>query len=260
MNNLPIGVFDSGIGGLTVVSEIIKTIPTESIVYLGDTARVPYGTRDEETIKKFSLELVNFLLKQKVKALVVACNTMSAVSLAEIVKASNVPVVNVIDPTVEFIAENFRNTSIELMATPATVKSKAYEHKFKDIGIQIKSISCPLLVPIIEDGLLEGEVPEALIKMYLGSVGPDVLILGSTHYPLLSRTITKVLGNKTSLINTGHPTAQRLLELLYEKKLLAKRSNPNYKFYVTDDTEKTEEVAKLFFGEDLPIKLERARL
>lgn len=256
MNNLPIGVFDSGIGGLTVVKEIIKTLPNESIIYLGDTARVPYGNRDEETIKKFSIELVEFLLKQKVKALVVACNTMSAVSLSEIKKKSNVPIIDVINPTVKYATEMFKNKSIGVIATRATVNSKAYENKFGELGVKVKSKEVPLLVPVIEEGLLEGEVAEAIARMYLEGFQVDALVLGSTHYPLISKTIQKVVGSATSLINTGHPTAEVLLELLYQKKLLS-RKPPVYKFYVTDDTTKTEEIANLFFDNNLPANLKK---
>lgn len=260
MNNLPIGVFDSGIGGLTVLKELIKTLPNESFIYLGDTARVPYGNRDEETIRRFSLELTGFLLKKQVKALVVACNTMSAISLTEIKKKSKVPVLDVITPTVNYVTEMFKDKQIGLIATRATINSKAYENKFEELGIKIISQAVPLLVPIIEEGVLEGEVADIVVRSYFKEFRPEVLILGSTHYPLIAKTIQGIVGANTALVDTAHSTARALLDLLYEKKLLSKNEENIYKLYVTDDTKKTEEIANLFFDQKLPAKLEKISL
>src|ERR1035437_9628398 len=156
MNTAPIGIFDSGIGGLTVVKQIISLLPNENIIYLGDTARVPYGTRDKKTITQFSLELAKFLLKQKVKVLVVACNTISATSLLEIKKLSAVPVIGVIDATVQEVLEDTKTRTIGVIGTRATINSKAYEKSIKEINIKVKIISqaCPLFVPLAEEGFI----------------------------------------------------------------------------------------------------------
>jgi glutamate racemase len=257
MNDLPIGVFDSGIGGLTVLKELIKRFPRESFIYLGDTARVPYGTRDKETIKRFSIELVDFLLKQKVKALVVACNTMSSVALSEIKNRSTVPVIDVISPTVKLAAKNARD-KIGIIGTRATINSRAYEKAFQELGVKIEARECPLFVPLIEEGVIDSKATEIIAKTYLDGLKVDYLVLGCTHYPLLSKVIQKVIGKKVRLIDSAHPTADALRNLLSSSDLSADSNiKPSYKFYVTDDTKKTEEVARLFFDNKLPAKLQK---
>lgn len=184
MNDLPIGIFDSGIGGLTVLKEIIKTLPNENLIYLGDTARVPYGTRDNSTISKFAKELTEFLIKREVKALVVACNTMSAISLSEIIKtAGEIPVIDVISPTVKFALSKTGASALGVIGTRATVNSRAYEAEVVrlDKTKSIKSIACPLFVPLVEEGFIENKATEIIANEYLSDFkneNIDTLILG----------------------------------------------------------------------------------
>src|SRR5689334_598138 len=194
MISSPIGIFDSGIEGLTVVKEILKQLPNENIIYLGDTARVPYGTRGKEVIKKFSLELTNFLLKRKVKFLVVACNTISATCLDEIKKISPVPVLGVINGAADDAVKNTKTNVIGVIGTPATISSKVYEKTIKDKNPKIKVISkaCPLFVPLAEDGKISDKSTKLIAQNYLKDFKKtkiDTLILGCTHYPVLKKII-----------------------------------------------------------------------
>lgn len=251
-NNLPIGVFDSGIGGLTVVREIIKELPNESIVYLGDTARIPYGTRSKEVIIKFALELVNFLLIKDVKVLVVACNTISANALEEIKKISPVPVIDVISATKKIVTGR-----AGVIATAGTISSGAYASVAKFAQ------SCPLFVPLAEEGMTSGLAVEEIARGYLSGlkkVKIDTLILGCTHYPLLRSVIAKTMGSKVKLIKSGEPTADKLHEFLTQKGLLAQNSEPRFEFYFTDDPEKVSKIAERFFGQKLPGKIIKIEL
>lgn len=260
MNNLPIGVFDSGIGGLTVLKGLIKELPKESFIYLGDTARVPYGNRDTKTIKKFSVELAKFLSKQKIKALVVACNIMSAVSIPEVKKLLPVPVLGVINPTVEFVSKNLRGKKIGVIGTRATINSKAYDRAFSEFGITVETKACPLFVPLVEEGLFDSKITKLVAETYLSDFRVDAIILGCTHYPFLSKSISSVLGSNVLLIDSAYPTAIDLKNLLTKKNLLRKNGKPTYKIYVTDDTKKTEEIANLFFDNKLPVKLIKVKI
>ena len=262
MNNRPIGVFDSGIGGLTVLKELIKELPNESFIYLGDTARVPYGTRDKSTITKFALELVDFLTKQKVKTLVVACNTMSSVALPVIKKHSKVPLVDMINPTVDFALNNSKISKIGVIGTRATISSEAFEKQIKKIkpNIVVQSCACPLFVPFVEEGIVSGKALEVIAENYLKDLrDTDLLILGCTHYPILKSVIQKILPNAV-LVDSAHATAKALKELLLKENLLSRNSRPSYKLFVTDDTKKTEEIANLFFDNKLPVKLKKVRI
>lgn len=265
MDNKPIGIFDSGIGGLTVVRQIIKQLPNENLIYLGDTARVPYGTRNKETIKKFASELVRFLLKQKVKALVVACNTMSAVSLPEIKRvARNIPVIDVISPTVSFAMNRAHTNVLGVIGTRATINSRAYDAqiKRKNKAIKILSKACPLFVPLVEEGFVNNKATKLIAREYLSVFDKtkiDTLILGCTHYPLLKKIIGKVLGPETLLIDSAKPTAEELKEILTKKKLLSNKK-PTRHFYVTDIHPRMEEMANLIFDNNFPGKLEKVQI
>lgn len=262
MNNNPIGVFDSGIGGLTVVKEIVKELPNESIIYIGDTARVPYGTRGKEVIKKFALELVSFLLKKGVKVLVVACNTISATCLDEIKKISPVPTIGVIDPAVKMAKLATKNRRVGVIGTTATIKSKVYEKKLGE-DIKVISCPCPLFVPLAEEGLGNHLSTKIIAKDYLKNISNysiDTLILGCTHYPILKNVIQKVIGKKVNLVDSAKPTARELKILLEEKGLMNGQRKPKYQFYVTDFTDRTQEIAERFFGNNFPIKLIKTSL
>lgn len=274
MNDSPIGIFDSGIGGLTVVKEIIRLLPKEPIIYLGDTARVPYGTRDKETITRFALELTKFVLKKKVKILVVACNTISATSLPEIQKVSPVPVMGVIIPTINEALESSRTLRIGVIGTRATINSKAYEKTLsikdtrqqrgspKTARLKIVSVTCPLFVPLAEEGL-QNDAIQIISDGYLAGFKKtkiDTLILGCTHYPILKKFIQKSVGKNIRLIDSANPTAKALKNLLEEKGLLSIGSVPSRKFFVTDAPERTYKIANLFFDGNFPGKLEKVRL
>ncbi len=264
-NNLSIGIFDSGIGGLTVVKEIIKELPNESLIYLGDTARVPYGTRNKDTINKFALELVRYLLKQKVKALVVACNTMSAVSLSEIRKlAGEIPVIDVISPTVSFASTKTHTNVLGVIGTRATMNSRAYENqiKKKNKAIEILSKACPLFVPFVEEGMIDDKAIKLIAQEYLSVFDKtkiDTLILGCTHYPLLKDVIAEILGNNVLLVDSAKPTAEELKKVLTKKKLLSDKK-PTRHFYATDINSKMEEKVDLIFNNKFPGKLEKITL
>ncbi|MBI3558778.1 glutamate racemase [Candidatus Gottesmanbacteria bacterium] len=251
-NNLPIGIFDSGIGGLTVVKEIVRELPNESIIYLGDTARIPYGTRSKEVIVKFSLELVNFLLTKNVKALVVACNTISANALEEIKKISPVPVVDVISATKKIVTGR-----AGVIATAGTISSGAYASVAKF------SQACPLFVPFAEEGITSGTAIEEIARGYLSGLKKakiDTLILGCTHYPLLRSVIAKTMGNKVQLIESGEPTAKKLREILQKSGLLQTKLKPHFEFYFTDNPERVVKTAEKFFGQKLPGKIIKIEL
>lgn len=265
MNNNPIGVFDSGIGGLTVVKEILKELPNESIIYLGDTARVPYGTRSKEVITKFAIELTNFLLKRNVKCLVVACNTISAVALEEIEKICPVPVIGVVKSAVKKAVRITKNKKIGVIGTRGTIQSKAYALEIADIDpkVEVFSVSCPLFVSLVEEGLYQHKatrlVAEDYFKDFVGS-DIDTLILGCTHYPLLYGIIAEIVGPSVTLIDPAKPAAEELKELLKEKNLINKKHKFKNEFFVTDAPDRVYNVARSFLGQALDGKLKKVIL
>lgn len=265
MRNKPIGIFDSGIGGLTVAKEIVKRLPNESIIYLGDTARVPYGTRSKDVVTQFAKELVNFLIKKDVKVLVVACNTISAQSFDEIKKLSPVPIVDVLAPAVKKAVSSTKNKRIGVIGTQGTISSKAYENTIKDLdsSIEVISVGCPLFVPLAEEGLHKHEATKSIAEDYLDGIktaGVDTLILGCTHYPLLLETIAQTVGPKVVLIDSAQPTAEDLKKILKERGLIADNPNPIMEIFVTDAPERVYRVAARFFGEALNGKLKKVTL
>lgn len=265
MDNRAIGIFDSGIGGLTVTQEIIKLLPHESIIYLGDTARVPYGTRSKEVVTQFAKELVDFLLKRNVKVLVVACNTISALALEEIGKVSPVPVVGAIKPAVKKAVSLTKNSKVGVIGTQGTIQSKAYEMELKKLNpdIEVISTACPLFVPMAEEGLEGHKATELVAQDYLDEIidkGIDTLILGCTHYPLLLDIIKETVGPSVILVDSAEPTVDELKKLLREKNLLSDNPNPTYEFYVTDAPDRVYTVASRFFGNELKNKLKKIEL
>lgn len=264
MDKRPIGVFDSGIGGLTVVREIIKTLPSESIIYVGDTARVPYGTRGKKIITQFATELTKHLLKQNVKAIVVACNTISATCLPQIQKMSPVPVIGVIMPTIAHaVAQNLDN--IGIIGTRATIASGFYESKIRKYNksAQITSSACPLFVPLTEEGMIQDKATYLIAKEYLSPLikkKVNAVILGCTHYPLLKPIIRKIMGSSTLLIDSAGPTAKALKTLLEKKKIQTKTKNPTYMFFVTDDPDKTKDAAADFLGNGIKFTLKKVTI
>lgn len=220
----PIGVFDSGIGGLTVVKALRDLLPAENIFYIGDTARVPYGSKSASTVERYSFEISDLLLAQNSKVIVVACNTASAVALARLQKKLPVPVIGVIAPGASAAAAATRNNHVGVIGTRATIKSGAYETELRRRGkdLQIISQACPLLVPLIEEGWLNDEVTDRAIAVYLRPVAEakiDTLVLGCTHYPLLREALARFLGPGVTLVDSAHNCARAVADLLKEKRI-----------------------------------------
>ncbi|MCI8417141.1 MAG: glutamate racemase [Lachnospiraceae bacterium] len=239
----PIGVFDSGVGGLTVVREILHQLPAERITYFGDTARVPYGSKSRETIIRYSRQIIRFLMTRGVKAIVVACNTASAYALEELRPQVEVPIIGVVKPGAKMAAAVTRNGKIGVIGTEGTISSGIYTSFLKDLrpDMQVLGKACPLFVPLAEEGWLEGEVPMLVARSYLEELchsGIDTLILGCTHYPLLRPAIAEVMGPEVTLVNPAYETAVSLQNLLQEQGLrspgIHKGTGPLCEFFVSD--------------------------
>ena len=243
----PIGVFDSGVGGLTVAREIMRQIPNERLIYFGDTARVPYGNKSKETVTKFSKQIVRFLKTQRVKAIVIACNTASAYALDEIEKELDIPIIGVVKPGARVAAEVTKNKKVGVIATAGTIQSRIYTDYIQGIqkDIQVIGKACPLFVPLVEEGLLEDPVTDEIATRYLNElkdIDIDTLILGCTHYPLIRSTLGRIMGESVTLVNPAYETARELKELLAGEGLLnpsTKRLGTNqYEFFVSDGADK----------------------
>jgi len=255
----PIGVFDSGIGGLTVVKALRDLLPNENIFYLGDTARVPYGPKSPETVRRYAVELAGILTRRNAKALVVACNTVSSVALPLLTKEFSVPVIGVIEPGARAALQATRNRHIGVIGTRATIRSGAYEKALRaaDDNVRVSSRACPLLVPLIEEGLLDDEVTDRMIMRYLEPMltdGIDTLVLGCTHYPLLAGAIERSLQSKIKLVDSAHNCARAVEEILDRHSLRASLPNPGELHVgLTDAADNFLNVArdalKLSFGE-----------
>jgi glutamate racemase len=251
--NRPIGVFDSGVGGLTVVRELIRQLPGEDIVYFGDTARVPYGIKSPETVIRFSIENVLFLLKQEVKLICVACNTVSSFALPIIKNHFRVPVVGVITPGVREAVYASKNKRIGVIGTRGTIKSRTYEKQIKQLAPSFKIISaaCPLFVPLVEEGWFSGPEVTNIAKSYLRPLkeaGVDTLILGCTHYPLLKPVISKVMGSSVELIDSAKQVAIEVKKILLSEGLLSNGLKGRQSFYVSDNPQWFTGLAKTFLG------------
>lgn len=250
--NAPIGVFDSGIGGLTVMKEIMHQIPDEKIIYFGDTARVPYGSKSRETVTKFSRQIVHFLESQHVKAIVVACNTASAYALDELERETEVPIIGVVKPGARVASEVTKNGKIGVIATAATISSAIYSSyiKKKKPDVEVIERACPLFVPLVEEGLWRDPVTDEIARRYLAElidIDIDTLVLGCTHYPLIRETIGRIMGERVTLVNPAYETARELKELLQREELLRKvrpaLGDNQYQFYVSDASEKFKQFA-----------------
>ena len=254
MKNKPIGIFDSGVGGLTVVKQIFKRLPNEEIVYLGDTARVPYGTKSPETIKRFAVENADFLMKFKVKLIVVACNTVSSTSLDILREKFSIPIVGVIKPGAEKAVQITRNNKIGIIGTYTTVKSKAYEKEIKHFSkdVEVVSKACPLFVPLVEEGWLKEEITFSIVKKYLKPLMAkkiDTLILGCTHYPLLKSVISKVIGKEVKIIDSASSVADEVHNILMSFGALREGARkPRHRFFATDAVEHFVRVGEKFLG------------
>ena len=256
LKNLPIGVFDSGVGGLTVAREIVRQIPNERIVYFGDTARVPYGSKSKETVTKYSRQIVRFLETQNVKAIVIACNTASAYALEQIEKEIKVPIIGVVKPGAVTAARATQNGKVGVIATEGTIQSEIYTQYIKELKQDAKVIgkACPLFVPLVEEGLLEDPVTDEIAQRYLSVLidsGIDTLILGCTHYPLIRSTVGKVMGDKVTLVNPAYETAIELKRLLENHNMLQDEKpalgTNQYQFFVSDGADKFQQFANNIF-------------
>ena len=239
MNNAPIGVFDSGVGGLTVAREIMRQLPAESIVYFGDMARVPYGSKSKDTIISFSRQIAAFLMEKNVKAIVIACNTASAFALEAVSDMVDVPVIGVIEPGARAANNATKSKRIGIIATEGTVKSGSYSKVLHRINpdLQVFAKACPLFVPLVEEGWLYDEITKEVADRYLYdllSYDIDTLVLGCTHYPLIRRTISKVTGDGITLINPAYETAKELEKILEADDMRADGVNVKNEYYVSD--------------------------
>ena len=257
IKSAPIGVFDSGIGGLTVVREIIRRLPRENIIYLGDTARVPYGTKSSRTVIAYSRNNAEFLISKGIKMLVVACNTSSAVSLPSLSRDLEIPVIGVIGPGARRAAQVTKSKRVGVIGTPSTIKSSAYKKALEAISpdIEVYSKACPLFVPLADEGWTEGDISELIAKEYLTpfkELAIDVLVLGCTHYPLLKPTIQKVMGDKITLVDSAEETAKEIERVLGEIDLLNNDSGASAReYYLTDVSDTFVSVAGRFLGEKI---------
>ena len=251
MDNRPIGVFDSGIGGLTVVDALAKSLPNETIYYVGDTARVPYGNKGKSRIQQYASEITNWLNKKDCKIIIVACNTVSALALKYLSSNFSIPIIGVIESGVNIGIEMNRNNKIAVLGTSATIRSNAYGEKIKSAKPDTLVISqaCPLFVPLVEEGWIEGKIPMEIAAHYLSNIRKekvDTVILGCTHYPLLKKTISKTLGEEVNLVDSGDAVVKNVILTLEKNKGFSSSKNGQIKCYVTDDPSLFDNIASSF--------------
>lgn len=255
----PIGVFDSGVGGLTVAREIMRNLPKEDIVYFGDTARVPYGSKSKDNIIRYSRQIIHFLQTKGVKAIVIACNTASALALDTVKDEFDIPIIGVVEPGARAALAVTENKKIGVIGTEATVRSSMYEKIIQGINPEVSVVgkACPLFVPLVEEGFKKHQVTDEIIDYYLASLKQsdiDALILGCTHYPLLRSKIKEYVGEKITLVNPAYETAMDLKRILQEMDM----ENPDiegdhgsYSFYVSDAADKFKQFANSILPYDI---------
>ncbi len=264
MDNRPIGVFDSGLGGLTAVQELMQILPNEHILYFGDTGRVPYGSRGRETIRRYAKQDMNFLVQHDVKVVLAACGTVSSTA-RDIGNGLSVPYLDVLLPTARAAVRQTRNGRIGIIGTASTIASGSYRREIRQLNpdIEVFEQACPLFVPLVENAFVspQEEITRLVAQRYLAPIrerGVDTLILGCTHYPIISATIRSVMGSGVTLINSGREAAIRCREMLRERNMLREaEEKPDYRYYVSDITEGFRQVADLLLGQSLPGQVER---
>jgi glutamate racemase len=260
-STLPVGIFDSGIGGLTVAGAIHHLLPGEQLIYFGDTAHLPYGDKSPEAIKYYSLKIARLLLEKKCKLIVIACNTASSYAYNDVVQflGQEVPIVNVIDPVVECVVSRDSYRKIGVIGTKATVRSNIYPEKLKaaNPSLQVSSLATPLLAPMIEEGFFNNNISSTLIHSYLSSgklKGIDSLILACTHYPLIKDEVNAYYKGKVDIVNTAEIVAEYVKKKLEVLDLLNDQQPGRHQFYVSDYTTSFEKSTRLFFGEKIHLK------
>lgn len=252
-----IGIFDSGVGGLTVLKEIIRALPQEDTIYFGDTARFPYGTKSPETVIRYSLEIASFLVKRDIKLLVVACNTASAVSLEALTKKLSIPVVGVIEPGARRAVSTTRSRKVGVIGTEGTIRSSAYTKAIKRLNPDVEVITqaCPLFVPLVEEGWIDNEVARLASRTYLAGLREekaDTLVLGCTHYPLLKEIIAEVMGTGVRLVDSAEETASTVADILRSGGMLRPSSEKgNHHYFVTDVPAGFIRIGKRLMGGEL---------
>jgi glutamate racemase len=255
MNRQPIGVFDSGIGGLTILRSLIRSLPHEDVIYFGDTARVPYGTKSKDTVLKFSIENVELLLRHHVKLIVVACHTSSAWTLETLRQYFRVPIVGVVTPGATAAMAATHNGRIGVLGTASTIRSKAYERALRrlDRSVSVVSQSCPLLVSLAEEGWTKDAICRSVVQKYVAPVlkqRVDTLLLGCTHYPLLAPMIRRVAGRSVRVVDAGRQTARAVTEILADQGLIHQyHRRGRMTFYVSDEPERFVQVGTTFLGQ-----------
>lgn len=265
MSELQIGVFDSGLGGLTAVRELMQILPGENVVYFGDTARVPYGTRSHDTIRKFAVQDLRFLLEQDLKAVLVACGTVSSVALPELQRMTDVPVIGVVQPTASAACKATENKKIGILGTSATVKSESYQSAIAAIDptVTVIATACPLFVPLVENGYLDGQITELAAREYikpLQDAGVDTVILGCTHYPLLKPVLSKLFGDGVTLIDSGREAALELAEVLRQTGQLSQKAEGNRRYFVSDEVSNFSHIAGMFLDRSIDGQVEKVTI
>lgn len=256
--NRPIGVIDSGVGGMTVARELMRQLPNEELIYVGDTLRCPYGPRPEQEVREFTWQMVNFLLTKHIKMLVIACNTATAFTLEELKKELDIPVIGVIQPGARAAIKSTKNLHIGVIGTEGTISSGAYTDALQHINahIHVNSLACPPFVPLVEQGILSGPRAKHVVSETLQPMKEsnhiDTLILGCTHYPLLEDTIQEVMGDQITIICSGDETAREVSVILdYYNSLYEGERVPEHHFYATGDKDLFEQVANDWFDEPI---------
>ncbi len=255
--NRPIGIFDSGVGGLTVLHEFLRHLPSEELIYFGDTARVPYGIKSVETVTRYSVEIATFLMRQGIKLLVVACNTASAVALPDLKRLFPIPVIGVLNPGARAAVHYTLRKRVGVIGTESTIGSHAYVRAIHqlDPGVRVYSRACPLFVPLAEEGWAEHPLTVRVVREYLEDLKPtgiDTLVLGCTHYPILKAAIREVIGDGVRLVDSAYETAREVQEMLLSGRILRdEHSGTVPRFFVTDAPERFRKVGERFLGSDL---------
>jgi glutamate racemase len=253
----PIGVFDSGIGGLTVVKRLASTLPNENIIYFGDTARVPYGSKSNSTVIEYSIQDTRFLLQKNVKAIIVACNTASSIAIPDLRKIFDIPIIGMIEPGSRMALKKSRINKIGVIGTRATISNLAYSSEIKKLNdkTEVFEKPCPLFVPLAEEGWIKHQATFKIAEEYLGELrnfGIDTLVLGCTHYPILSEVIQKVIGSNVTLIDSGVASSELIKAELEKLDLLSETDSAgSQEYYVSDIPVKFKEVAELFLGKEI---------